>query len=36
MELERMPRMEQRPVEPSLPSPDPHEHDPQRATPRMR
>jgi hypothetical protein len=35
MELARMPRMEQRPVEPSPPSPDPHEHDPQRATPRL-
>ena len=35
VELARMPRMEQRPMEPS-PLPDPHEHDPQRETPRLR
>jgi hypothetical protein len=35
MELARMPRMEPKPVEPPSP-PDPHAHDPQWETPRMR
>jgi hypothetical protein len=36
MELARLPRQEQRPVEPLPPQPDPHEHDPQQETPRLR